>query len=114
MAALATQSIRRSGLSPSYAAATGGGDTCVPGANTFLHVKNGSGGALTVTLAAKAVPLTDMTIGNLAVAIPGGQERMIGPVRPEVFGDPSAAGVAAITYSGVTSLTIGVFDLSQP
>lgn len=115
MAALATQSIRRSGLNPAYAAATGGGDTCTPGANTFLHVKNGGGAPITVTIAAKAIPFTDMIVGNLAVVVTNAQERMIGPIRPDAFADPAGtpAGSAAITYSAVTSVTVGVFDLSQ-
>ncbi len=114
MAALATQTIKRSGLAPAYAAAAGGGDTCTPGGNTFLHVKNGSGGALTVTVAAKSIPAPDLATGNLVVSVPAAGERMIGPIRPEHFADPALSGAAAITYSGVTSLTIGVLELTQP
>jgi hypothetical protein len=116
LASLATQSIRRSGLSPAYAAATAGGDTCTPGGYTFLHVKNGGGSPVTVTVAAKEVPQVDMAVGNLVVSVPASGERMIGPIRPEIFADPAGtpAGSAGITYSAVTSVTIAAFNLSQP
>jgi hypothetical protein len=52
-----------------------------------------------------------MVITNLAVSIPATTgDVMIGPIRPDVFRN-STTGLAAITYSGVTSLTIGVFDM---
>lgn len=114
MAALATQSIKRAGVTPSYAAAAGGGDTCTPGGNTFLHIKNGGGSPITVTIVAKGIPAPDMAVGNLAVVVTNAQERMIGPIRPELFGDPALSGAASITYSGVTTVTVGIFDLSQP
>ena len=48
MATLTTQTIVRTGLAPSYAAAAGGGDAMDTGDDMFLHVKNTSGGAITV------------------------------------------------------------------
>ena len=117
MAALTVQSINRAGAAPSYVACTGGGDTVVPGSNTFLHVKNGSGGALTVNL---AIPAATAQFPNVpyttpvAVSVPAAGERMIGPLPPQLFADSSISGSMNITYSGVTSLTIGAFNLSQP
>ncbi|MES2867625.1 MAG: hypothetical protein V4703_12855 [Actinomycetota bacterium] len=113
MAALATQSVVRAGVIPSYAACAGGGDTFLPGRNTFLHVKNASGGALTVTV---VTPRTDQwgnAVADNAISVGAGAEKMIGPFPAESYADPST-GVANITYSGVTTLTIGVFDVSQP
>jgi hypothetical protein len=43
MAVLTVQQIARSGLSPSYASAAGGGDTVPNDEKTFLHIKNGGG-----------------------------------------------------------------------
>jgi hypothetical protein len=113
VATLATQSIARAGIVPAYAAAAGGGDRFTPGARTFLHVKNGSGGSITVTV---VTPRTDQwgnAIADNAVAIAAGVEKMMGPYPPESYG-AVADGLADITYSGVTTLTIGVFDVSIP
>lgn len=103
MALLAVQQIQTPGTAPTYAAATGGGDTVPSDGRTFLHVKNGSGAPITVTVA------TPGNVGGLAIAdntvsVPNAGERMIGPITADLYGD-----IAAITYSGVTSLTIGAF-----
>jgi hypothetical protein len=114
MATLATQSITRAGAAPSYAAATGGGDRFTPGQRTFLHVKNGSGGALTVTVSSQSRSvIPNVSITSLAVSVPAAGERMIGPLPPEIFMATDGTGLGDITYSGVTSLTVGVFDLTS-
>jgi hypothetical protein len=109
MATLATQEIGLGGLAPAYAAAAGGGDAFTPDADTFLHVKNGSGGAITVTVATPGSLLGGaLAVPDVAVSVPAGGERMIGPFPPSYFADSANSGLAAITYSGVTSLTIAV------
>jgi len=115
MATLATQKVTRAGLvNPTFAACTGGGDRFTPDNNTHLHVKNGSGGALTVTVAATKVPLANMTVTNVAVSVPAGGEARIGPFPYDMFGATDASGLADITYSGVTSLTIAVIQVPEP
>jgi len=117
MALLATQPIGNapataltSGNSsaPSYAAATGGGDTFVPDLDTFVHIKNGSGGSITVTFVTPAVT-QGLAIQDPAIVIAAGTEAMVGPFPAALFANSS--GVCSITYSGVTSLTIGVFSV---
>jgi hypothetical protein len=110
MAALATQSVRRVGTVPAYVAATGGGDTMDCGDRQFLHVKNGGGGSINVTIAAQRVPATDMTMTSLVVAVGAGAEKMIGPITAAEFQD--STGKAQITYSGVVTVTVGAFSLS--
>lgn len=105
MALLTTQSISKAGIVPTYTAAAGGGDTMVPGATDFLHVKNGGGSSITVTLAIPA----SLTFDGLAVTSPtatitAGSEQMI-KVIPERYRDPTT-GLAVITYSGVTTVTV--------
>jgi hypothetical protein len=111
MATLTVQTVSRSGLNPAYAAAAGGGDKFAPDKDTFLHVKNGSGGALTVV-----TPLTDpgsgQAISDVAVSVPAAGERMIGPFNASSFADP-ADGLASITYSGVTSLTVAAIKVQE-
>lgn len=113
MAQLATQSITRAGLAPAYAAAAAGGDTFTPDNRTLLHVKNGSGGALTVTVVTPRTDALGNAVADNAVSVPAAGERMIGPFPAEHYGDPTT-GLASLTYSAVTSLTIGAFGLSQP
>ena len=113
MAALATQSIVRTGVAPAYTAAAGGGDTMECGPSMFLHIKNGGGSPITVTLAVVAGdPGTGLVIADLAVSVTNAQERMIGPVLPQFFANPTT-GVCNITYSGVTTVTVGAFHLAQ-
>lgn len=111
MAALSTQTIVRTGIIPTYAAAAGGGDSFVPSSDTYLHVKNGSGGSLTVTVAATYTAI-GQAVANVVVAIAAGAEKMLGPFPYEYFAQSD--GTAAATYSGVTSLTVAVLKLSKP
>lgn len=114
MALLASQSITRAGLAPAYAAATGGGDTFTPDGDTFLQVKNASGGAITVTIVTPRNDAWGNAIADNTVSVPATTgDRMIGPFPADSYADPTT-GLASITYSGVTSLTIGAFKLSTP
>jgi hypothetical protein len=111
MATLATQDINIfPGLVPSYAAASGGGDNFTPDGDTYLHVKNASGGSITVTVDTPGTILGGtVQIGNPANTVAAGAEKFMGPYPANVFADYTNSGLAAVTYSGVTSLTIGAF-----
>ena len=104
MATLSTQVVALTGLAPTYSAAAGGGDRMECGERNFLHVKNGGGSSITVTLDATAAvrsqPVTDPT-----VTVPAGAERMIGPITPDLF-QAASDGLCAIAYSGVTTVTV--------
>ncbi len=112
MATLAIQSIARTGLEATYAAATGGGDKFSPSSETLLHVKNASGGDITVTVATQGTVVGNPIADN-AVVVTAGEERFIGPWPYEHYA-AAADGLATIAYSGVTTLTIAAFRLSQP
>jgi len=109
MATLTAQRIIRAGLDPAYAAAAGGGDDFQPGPDVFVHIKNASGGSITATFVTPR-EVEGLAVADLAVAIPAGDERMVGPFDAATYADPST-GLCPITYSGVTSLTVGVFRL---
>jgi hypothetical protein len=113
MATLATQSIVRAGLNPALTAAAGGGDKFTPDSNTFLRVDNGSGGALTVTIVTPRNNAIGLAVDDVAVSVPAGGSRLIGPFPAEYFANP-ADGLASVTYSGVTSLTVGALKVTQP
>lgn len=113
MATLTTQEITRAGVQVTYAACAGGGDKFTPTKDTFIHVKNTNAATRTVTITS-----TSSTIG-LAHADPAvvvsatTGDNMIGPFPAEIFAN-SADGLADISYSAVTNLTIGVFKVVQP
>lgn len=106
MALLATQNIVTTGLAASYAAASGGGDTAVPSSTAFLHVKNGGGSSINVTIATPATVDGDLTVQDRVVAVPNGADRFIA-LPDAIFRDPTT-GLASISYSGVTSVTVAV------
>lgn len=104
MALLTAQQITTLGLTPTYVAATSGGDSFEPGPNTILHVKNGSGASITVTIDTTATAFGE-PIANDAVVIAAGSFALIGPFPPGEVEQP-VSGVADITYSAVTTVTI--------
>ncbi|OGD18839.1 MAG: hypothetical protein A2Y70_00600 [Candidatus Aminicenantes bacterium RBG_13_64_14] len=91
------------GLTPSYAAATAGGDEFVNSGREFIHVKNGHTSPQTVTVNSQTV-CNQGYDHDAPVVIPASEERMIGPFPKGRFDD--ANGKVQITYSGVTALTI--------
>ena len=108
MATLTTQSVVATGLTPTYSSAAGGGDKVRPGDRVFIHVKNGGGGSVTVTVddVLSVAPAGAAAFDpDLEVVIEPSGERMIGPIVENRFRDTSD-GLASITYSGVTSVTI--------
>lgn len=114
MAALTLQSIVAAGVEPAYAAVNSEDTVKVNSAQrNFLHVKNGSGGSINVTItavktSARVQGVGVVTVDDLVVAVPAGEERIIGPFT-EAYMDTD--GDVTIGYSGTTSVTAGVFSL---
>lgn len=106
MATLAIQTIDNDGLTPAYVSAAGGGDKVVCGQGCYVHVKNGSGGSITVTVVTPETVDGDLAVGDRNVSVAAGAEAKI--AVGSRYRNPSD-GLAALTYSGVTSLTIGSF-----
>jgi hypothetical protein len=111
MALLATQGVTFAGVQPSLAAATGGGDSFTPANNLFLYVNNGGGSSITVTV---VTPQTTrgQAIADLSVSVVNGTARFIRISPSDFFADPTT-GLGAITYSGVTTVTVGVFQVQD-
>ena len=112
MADLTTQKITRAGITPSAAAASGGGDKFVPDDDVFVSLANGSGSPITVTFVTQGnvdgEPIADRT-----VSVPASGSKFVGPFPKQIFANNADGGKCAITYSGVTTLTIGVFELQR-
>jgi hypothetical protein len=109
MATLTTQAIALAGLNPTYAAAAGGGDKCEVGDRLFLHVKNGGGSPITVTLTATAV-VRGQAVSNVTVSVPASGERMIGPLQSDLLQN-ATDGLCAIGYSSATSVTVAALRI---
>ena len=104
MATLSTQQISRAGITPSYAAVTGGGDACEVGDDVYLHFKNTNAATYTVTLAipASASTYPNVTYTNPAIVIPATTgDKLIGPISA-LFKDVTT-GLCQITYTGTTT-----------
>lgn len=112
MALLATQTIVRTGLTPAYTAVAAT-DTLVPGADVFIHVKNGGASPDTCVCQVLAGDPPGLTISDNSVSVTNAQERMIGPLPAQFFADPTT-GLCTVTHSFTTTVTSGVFKLSQP
>src|SRR6266487_5052187 len=115
MATLATQTVTRAGTLPTYGAAAGGGDAMACGSDYMLHIKNGAAATMTVTIAipsgASGWPQAAYT--STAVVVPNTSERMIGPIQAPLYQDPTT-GLATITYSSVTTVTVAAINLQEP
>jgi hypothetical protein len=71
----------------------------------FLLVKNGGGSSINVLLAYPNKYDGDQTVSARSIAVAAGAEMVI-PLR-DIYRDP-ATGVASITYSSATSVTVCV------
>jgi len=112
MAALTTQTIVETGITPTFAAVAAS-DTFDPDARTFVEVKNAGGTQDVVTITVAAGDPPGLTISDLSVTVPiTTGDKMIGPFPPQFFGDPTT-GKVTIAHSFTTSVTCGVFKL-QP
>jgi hypothetical protein len=109
MALLTKQAIDFDGVTPAYVAAAGGGDQFLPGRRTFFHIKNGGGAPITVTFATPGT-VDGLAVADNAVSVTNAQERMIGPFDPATYAQADDSRVD-VTYSAVTSVTVGVFEL---
>lgn len=102
MATVDTDRIQIAGTAPAYNAASAGGDKVPPGGDVTLHVKNDGTASITCTVVIPGT-VAGQDIGDVAVAIPAGGERFIGPLTRSVFAGPD--GLVDVTWSATTSVT---------
>jgi hypothetical protein len=109
MAVLSTQSPSAAGVGITYGACAGGGDSFVNSGKERVHIKNASGGSITVTFASGSNKCSfgvAHTAHDRVVTVGAGADKWVDTFDPSQFND--ASGNVNITYSGVTSLTIAV------
>ena len=111
MATLTYKQPTITGTDPAFAAAAGGGDKVPPNDRGYLHVKNGSGSPITVTVVTPGLDKYGQARADIAVSVPATTgERIIGPF-PADLADP-ADGLVAITYSAVTTVTVSAIAMA--
>lgn len=109
MATLVAQTLSPSaGITPTYAAASVGGDELPADGRTWLAVVNASGGSITVT-AVSTITVSGLTVQDPTFTVGAGVTKWLGPFDGSIYGN--ASGRVAITYSAVTTVTVGVFVL---
>lgn len=113
MATLTVQEITRLGSIITPVAAAAGGDKLAPSSDTWLRVVNGGAGAITVTVVTPNTAFPDVGIADLSVSVGAGVTREIGPLPYEHFAN-ATDGLADITYSGVTTVTVAAVRLKKP
>lgn len=103
-------------LAAQLVAAAGGGDSfALTGKEIFIAL-NGSGGSITVTLSTVVAAAPDNygvinAAHDITLVIPAGKWGLWGAFTVPRFRD--ANGNAQVTYSAVTTLTVGVFAIVQ-
>ena len=106
MAVLTVTPITRAGTTITLVAASAGGDTYDNSTAPRLEVNNGSGSPITVYAAIYADGQT-IVQGRAWVIAAGARVRIA--AMPGNYTNP-ADGKVSLTYSGVTTLTVGVYS----
>lgn len=115
MATIAVQQAAAEGIALALSAAAGGGDSVanVRG-RTIVAVRNGDASPKTVTIPNVTPtrpaegPFPAMTVPDIVKVVAAGETVLIGPI-PQAYND--ASGNVALTYSAVTSVTVGAFEV---
>jgi hypothetical protein len=106
MALIAAQTVSTAGLAPTFASASAGGDQAPVGGGYFLVVRNGGASPVTVTVVTPGT-IKGLAIADTALVIAAAGEGIV--PMDSIYRNPST-GRADITYSAVTSVTVGVLQ----
>lgn len=107
MANLSAQRLAVAGLSPTYSAASAGGDTAPVGTGLALHVVNGSAAAITVTVVTPG-SIDGLAVSDAALSVPAGGSGFV-PLA-YVYRNP-ATGRADVTYSATATVNVAVLQI---
>lgn len=112
MAALTVQNIALAGAEKTaLVAATAAGDSFVNDGKTFFEVLNGDASPMTVTIVgARNLPLE--TSADQTITVANGTTQMIGPFPVGNYNREDDESVV-VTYSSVTSLTVGAYSVND-
>lgn len=103
MAVIPEVTVTPAGVAPPTRAAAAA-DTVVPSDNVDLYVNNASGASITVTVVGK-LACNKGVIHDLVATVPAGAIRLVGPISPTQFADPTT-GLASVNYSATATVTV--------
>jgi hypothetical protein len=105
--ALSVTPLSRNGITDTLSAANTDGHTIVNTAdNMWIEVLNGSGGSINVTI--ETIQTIDgLAVADRVVAVGAGVRKKIGPFPRTNYGS-----TVTVTFSDVTTVTIGAFSLA--
>ena len=108
---LTVQDVSRSGLAPSYGAASTDGHYFKNNGRVWLHIKN-TGSQVTATVTTPVNSGSGAAIADLTVTIPATTgDVMIGPFPPKDYND--SAGQVFVTFSGATGVTVAAIRVPR-
>lgn len=108
---LDVQTLSRDGIDPSYEAANADGEEVANSGRMFIHVQNGGGGSITVTIQTPGT-VDGLAVADREVSIGAGNDKMIGPFPPATYNqDPGETDTVYVDFSGVSSVTIAALVL---
>jgi hypothetical protein len=105
MALLTPTTITTAGTAPTLAAVSAS-DTVAADDSMWLHVNNGGGGSINVTISDGGLTPAGNAASTSAVAVAAGTAKLF-PLTART--NAPATGVTTITYSGTSSVTAAVF-----
>ncbi len=112
--ALTPQDIVISGLEATYSSADATNDHSVANGrgDVFVHVVNGGGGAINVTVPTPSTAVQGLTIEDPVINVPAGEDRFIGPFDLGNFNQSDGSGIY-VDLDSDTSVTIAAIRLPR-
>ena len=107
MAVLVYQSSSPAGIALTLGAAAGGGDEIKPRKNGVVVVRNGDGTATVVTVVTPGLDKYGIARPDITLSVAAGATAVFGPFEADL--GAVADKMVDLTYSKVTSLTVGAF-----
>lgn len=109
MATLTPTAVTPTGVvEPTLVAAAGGGDQFTNDGRTWLKITNGGGAPITVTIVSQRA-CDQGTVHSIVNSVTNATTELMGPFSDR-YND--ATGFVQVTYSAVTSVTVGTLRLS--
>jgi hypothetical protein len=102
---ITAQQIVRTGLEETFIAATADGQMFANDGRMILHVKNGAGAPINVTIQTPG-SVDGLAIAEQVVAVTNGEERFIGPFPTNIYNQADEK--VYVDYSSPTTVTVAV------
>lgn len=104
---LSKQLFTDAGLGPTYVAPDASGAILPGDGRTVLHVKNGGGSPITVTVQTPE-KRSGLDVAERQVTVPNGGDRFVGPFPIETYNRDTTPdqGTVYVDFSSVTSVTV--------